>query len=175
MNICEHCHTNFEPSKGHPNQKYCCHDHKTKALSIKNKLKNAKKCKNCNKNVPYGRKKRTCSEKCEKAWNAIMLKKKRLYNQQYNKANFVQKEPKIVFCDICETKFETTTNRKYCENPDCVKEGKKRVSTIYMRGFRLLKTNEKIKEEELEEADMFIDPKFLKRGTPKTSSNLYNL
>ena len=175
MNICSHCNKEFEPKKGQPNQKYCTTEHKNMAMSINRKKRSGVKCKNCNSPIPYGRRKRTCSTECEIIWDGKMAKKKREYDKEYHKEYSPKKPPELVQCDICNTEFETTTNRKYCLDPECIAEGNRRVKAIYMRKYREKTQKEKIKIAEEEEEAFYIDPKFLSRGNVTTSTGQSNL
>lgn len=169
---CKCCNEKFDVPYSHPHKIFC--DKKECNQTALNKKENGKPCKVCNNPIPYGRVKRTCSEDCELAWDAIMVEHKKEYNKKYYKENFDIKPPKIVFCDICEKEFETLTNRKYCENQDCIDEGRRKVNAIYMKNYRDTKFKERIDLAEIEE-EFYINPLFLKRGSPQINSGAYNL
>lgn len=128
-------------------------------------------CKNCGSPVPPDRSKRTCSIECEKEWSAIAALRKKEYNKQFYIDNNIPKFPCIIVCEICKKDFETMVHRKYCDDPLCTKEAKKRVSTAYMKKYRKKHRVEKIDPEE----GMHIPKRFLDRRKIDVSTGSYNL
>lgn len=172
---CECCKKYFKPSNG---QKYCSDKCKTKVNSIQRKLAKGQKCKVCDSNIPYGRVKRTCSEDCEAIWTELMFIKKKDQNKEYCRIHYTTRDPRLVTCELCESEFETTTNRKYCV--ECSPEAYRLSKAIYLKGWKARKALEKeeltdksIVDEEYD--DIIIPSQFLTRGNISDSSRVQNI